>query len=207
MPPRPTPGWDAIDALARAHDHVVRRVELLTLGVPDSTITRRTRPAGPWQRILPGIVALQSGPLSQDQRVRAALRYTGADAIVTGSEALRRFALRSVPATTDVHILIPDHRKVRSVGFVVVERRTRLPTPRVREQVPLAPPARAGLDVARRSGSVRETRAILAELVQRRFCTVAELGRELADGSVWGSALPRRVLAVCPATCGGPRDA
>lgn len=55
--------------------------------------------------------------------------------------------------------------------------------------------ARAVADTARKLESLRDVRAVVADSVQRGWCRVAELARELDEGPSRGSARFRRVLA------------
>lgn len=180
---------------AKSTHEAIRVRTLEALGMHSGTVYRRCRPGGPWQRLLPGVIALHNGPPSALQRVWAALLYSGEDAVVTGVAACQRHGLRNVPEQSQVHILIPWERKVHSSGFVIVERSTRLPQPLLRAGVPLSPLPRAAIDACRRLSALDPCRALLTEAVQRRLTTHADLARELALSSTRGSALPRRVLA------------
>ncbi|RSS33995.1 hypothetical protein EF912_37135, partial [Streptomyces sp. WAC07061] len=68
-----------------------------TAGVPGGTVTSRTRPGGPWQRLLPRVYLLQTGPPDHRQRALAAVLYaaepaadplSGETAALTGAAAL-----------------------------------------------------------------------------------------------------------------------
>jgi hypothetical protein len=174
--------------------HVVHLRDLRGLGMRDSTIARRCRSGGPWQRLLPGIVLLHAGPVTRDDRRRAALLHCGPDSVLTGLDALALHGFEQAPHPSgSVHVLVPAERRRAGSGHVLVERTDRLPHPSA-GRWPLAPPARAALDAARRLRSRTQVRAVLAEAVQRNRCTVAALGAELAAGSRRGTAIPRLVL-------------
>jgi hypothetical protein len=151
--------------------------------------------------VLPGIVLLFTGRPTVDQLTFAALLLGGSDAMVTGIDACRRHGLRRGPVRriddqkSEIHILVPAKRQVRSVEFVHVERTCRLPTPVMRDGVPLAPLVRACTDAGRRIRSTAEVTELFAEPVQRRMCTVAALWAELTSGTRRGTAVPRAVLA------------
>ena len=100
---------------------------LLALGVPRSTVYRRCLPEQGWQLLLPGVVLLNAGKPTDEQRLWAAVLYAGSDARVTGLVAAGRHGLRRVPQADSVHVLVPSDRHPRSTGFVVIERTTRLP--------------------------------------------------------------------------------
>lgn len=179
------------------------RAVAAALDITERTVYRRCLDGGPWRRVLPGIVLLFTGRPTTDQLVHAALLLCGPDALVTGIEACRRHGLRRGPVRRDeqddrypeIHVLVPKERQVRSVGFVHVERTTRLPVAARRGGVPLAPLVRACTDAARRIRSAPEVTELLSEPVQRRLCTASALSAELAAGSRRGTAVPRAVLA------------
>ena len=186
----------APDEIARYCGTTVVAVEdLANLGMSTSTIAHRCRPEGPWQRLLPGVVLLHNGPITRDDRRRAAVVHCGAGTLITGLDALQLQGMARMPHPSGpVHVLLPADRRRAGAGRVLAERTDRLP-PAHPGRWPLAPPARAALDGSRRLTSRTEVRATLAEVVQRGRCTPADLFRELADGSGRGSALPRAVLA------------
>ncbi len=173
---------------------MVRATDLEQIGVPRRTISRRCAPDGPWRTLLPGIILLSNGEPTDEHRVRGALLHARNDAVLTGTWALRRYGLERVPAKEEVHVLIPANRGVADVGFAHVERTHRLPRPRLREGVPAAPVPRAVIDAARRLTDDDEIQAMMAESVQRRFCTTAMLEDELDQAGRAGTAIPRRAL-------------
>ncbi|WP_199746242.1 hypothetical protein [Amycolatopsis sp. WAC 01416] len=173
---------------------MIRAVDLEQIGVPRRTISRRCAEGGPWRKLLPGIVLLSSGTPTDEHRVRAGLLHAGQDAVLTGTWALRRHGLERVPRQEEVHVLIPANRGVAGVGFVHVERTTRLPRPHLRSGLPVAPVPRAVIDAARRLTGEDEIQAMMAESVQRRFCTTDMLTRELDQAGRNGTALPRKAL-------------
>lgn len=68
---------------------------------------------------------------------------------------------------------------------------------------PVTPVVRAVLDRARRLRDVDAVRALVAEAVQRRFCTPAQLALELDAGSKRGTALVRRDARYAAAAAAG----
>ncbi len=177
--------------------------QLMALGFRESTVYRRCLDTGPWRRLLPGVVALFTGTPTQNQYVLAALLLCGPDAVVTGIEACRRHGIRRGLArrpddrseeASEVHVLVPSQRQVRSVGYVHVERTGRLPAPVVRGGVPLTPVPRACMDAVRRIRRPGDVTELLSDAVQRGLCTVPQLAYELESGSRRGTAVPRAVL-------------
>ncbi|GLZ47587.1 hypothetical protein Acsp06_37720 [Actinomycetospora sp. NBRC 106375] len=167
---------------------------LVELGVDETTAYRRCRQDGPWQRLLPGTVLLHNGTPTRREREIAALVYCGPDAMLTGVAAARHHGLRRLPDDETVHVLVPAHRQVRSVGFVVVERTTRPPRPVERDGLAVAPLVRAVLDEARRRRDPTSISALVAEPVQRRMLQIEQLEEELEAGCRRGTAAPRAVL-------------
>ncbi|NYD37356.1 hypothetical protein [Actinomycetospora corticicola] len=89
-----------------ADDDVIAVVELVRLGVPETTVYRRCRPGGPWRLLAPGVVLLTTGVPTRSQRLRAALLHGG----------------------PEHHFMTPDqvieterqHRAYRSAGLHVI---------------------------------------------------------------------------------------
>ncbi|RZQ62555.1 hypothetical protein EWH70_19935 [Amycolatopsis suaedae] len=137
---------------------------------------------------------LSNSEPNERQCTRAALLKGKTGSMITGLWAARRYGLRRLPEPRLVHLLAPASREVTSVGFVLIERTTRLPNPTFRNGVPLAPVVRAVLDGVRRLRDIDAIRALLAEAVQRGYARLEDLIEELNLGSQRGSALPRRAL-------------
>ncbi|WP_233621880.1 hypothetical protein [Amycolatopsis sp. WAC 04182] len=174
---------------------VITVARLVELGVPARTCYRRCQPGRAWRLLLPGVLLLGGGEPSHRQLIDAALLYAGREAVVTGAAACRGRGLRAVPAgPMRVHLLVPHEQKVISSGFVIVERTTRMPRPHFEDGVPVAPLARAALDLCRRLRSPRAVSALLAEAVQVGRLSPAKLLEELDAGSNRGSAIPRAAL-------------
>lgn len=191
--------WAEYPELLRhqSREGVVRALTLESLEMSSKVIYRRCLPGGPWQRLLPGIILLHNTEPTRRELVIAALLYGGPQSVVTGVEACRRYGLHmpsEFPAG-DVHVLIPHQVKVRSSEFVTIERTVRLPSPWVREGIPLAPLARATTDAARRVRAEEPIGKLLVEAVQRGRCSPDSIGTELNHGSKRGTAMPRRLLA------------
>ena len=91
-------------------------------------------------------------------------------------------------------MLVPEDRRLHGSDYLVVERTKRLPEPVVRDDVPLAPLARAVLDACRRFKSHDLARALITEAVQRGRVSPHWLRHELETGSKRGTAIPREVL-------------
>jgi hypothetical protein len=186
-------GDPAIHQRASRHG-AIKVATLVELGVPARTAYRRCTPGGPWQRPRPGVVLLCATTSTKRQLVEAALLYAGPASVVTGLESCRRHGLRNLPDEYGVHVLVPEDRRLHGSDYLVVERTKRLPEPVVRDDVPLAPLARAVLDACRRFTSHDPARALIAEAVQRGRVNPHWLRHELETGSQRGTAIPREVL-------------
>ena len=175
-------------------DGVIRTAELLAAGVTNYAVAARCRPSGPWQRVLPGVVLMSTGAPTRRQRLRAAVAYAGAGAVITGTDALREQGV-VLPCQSDVLILVPADRRLASRSFLTVERTTRPPAPVWRAALPLAPIVRATIDAARHERDYFRLRTLLLAPVAVGACTLAELRAELAAGNQRGTAAPRELLA------------
>ena len=187
----------AVNTLIRLQDHVVAHRQLVELGFPERVIRQRTTTGGPWQRILPSTYLTQTGPPSRHQLMRSALLYCGSDrtwgALLTGTAALELYGVRRLPRQSRIHVLVPCDSLRTSTGHAVIERTPRMPGQVTRSAMACTPFIRALIDAARRSEDVDEVRAVLAEAVQRRFCTPAQILEEVANGPMRRSRLAHQV--------------
>ncbi|HWM07065.1 MAG TPA: hypothetical protein VNP92_32405 [Actinophytocola sp.] len=177
-----------------ALDNVVRVADLRAAGVSNHALAARCRPSGPWQRILPGVVLLTSSPPTRRQRLRAALLYSGHDAVLTGTDAMRAQGV-AVPTTEEVLVLIPAGRRLASRSYLTVERTTRLPPSLRRAGLPVAPLIRATLDAARHEQDRERLLNLLLTPVRTGACSIADLRVELNNGNQRGTAAIRALLA------------
>jgi hypothetical protein len=176
---------------------VIARAQALQCGLTPRALQHRTRPGGPWQRVLPGVYVTTTGDPTFDHQCMAALLYAGDGSMITGLAALRRYQIgpqrgRRAP----IQVLIPAARRRASGDFVAVERTTRMPR-RFSADGPIqyALPARAAADAARVLTDLGAVRAVVAGVVQRGHCTVRDLAAELADGPRRQSRCLRIALA------------
>ena len=95
-----------------------------------------------------------------------------------------------------IDVLVPERRQRLSTGFARLHRTARMPT-RVSSSGPvhLTLVPRAVADTARQLTDLRDVRAVVADAVQLRRCTVSQLAEELRNGPIKGSAMFRSVLA------------
>lgn len=186
-----SPEFEALRATAT--DGVTTSARLRREGISASTVATRCQLGGPWRRLLPGVIMLGDGEPTRRQQLRAAVHYTGPDAVVSGLDALRACGAPLMPSR-EVQVLVPPERRMQSRDFVSIERTSRLPGPVLRDGLPFAPPARAAMDAARRETDYDRLRRVLTLPVYYGLCTVADLRAELDAGNQRGSAAVRGML-------------
>jgi very-short-patch-repair endonuclease len=156
--------------------------------------------SGRWQRPCPGVVVAHSGPMTEQQRLWAAVLWAGPGAVLAGLTAarldqLQGFPGRGSPAEEPIHLLVPSPRSVRrkSPGLPVVVHYSRwlgdddihplrMP-PRTRI-------ARSVVDSAAWMATDRGAQAVLAAGVQQRLVRVRDLTAVVARNQ----RLPRRAV-------------
>jgi very-short-patch-repair endonuclease len=185
----------ALQALADQQDHVATLSQLEQLGIPAATACYRSKGGRPWTRLLPGVYLLQTGPPNDRQQNRAALLYAGDGAVITGVSAMVLYGFRYVSALPQAHVLVPHERRRVSTARVRVERTIRMPRPQFLHGLPVSPAARAVVDGARMIRESREIRAVVAEAIQRQFCSIEALAQELRTGQCRGTAATRAAFA------------
>lgn len=195
--PRARVDQQALAELLAPGRSVATHAQLQQVGVPLSTITRRIQRGGPWQRLLPGVVAGHRGVPTTYERRLAALQYAGPGAALTGLDALQVQGVRLGELRRDarVHVLVPHECHRSSHGFALVTRSRRPAVPTVVHGLPCVGPARAVVDACRRTEDLGTVRELVAAVVQQRRCTSAELVEEVRLAARQRSALAREALA------------
>lgn len=147
-----------------------------------------------WQRVVPGIYASFTGPLTPRHRLRAALLHAGPSAVVTGGRACSAHGMRYVPTESPLVLLVPTTVSRQKTALADLRRVPVMPRYRLLQGIPVALPERAVLDACHGAVSLREVRAMHCESVQRGLTTPDRLSAELG-GACWkGAALCRRAL-------------
>jgi len=173
----------AVERTRLGQGDLITRAQALSCGLSQDALRHRIRAGGPWKVVLPGIYLTHSGMLTGGQREIAAALYAGPEYAITGLTALQRHGIR-VPLAETVDVLIPATRKRQSAGFVHTRRTHRMPEPPwLSAGIRWAPAARAVADAARGGLELSDVRAIVADAVQRRKCSVTQLAAELRAGS------------------------
>ncbi|MFE2145353.1 hypothetical protein ACFXA3_27065 [Streptomyces sp. NPDC059456] len=139
----------------------------------------------PWQEILPGVFLLHPGAPTGEERLHAALLYAGrrgGEAMVTGLAALALYRFASAPvlhALTQIDVLVPHTRRLRSVSTVRIVRTHTPPRPQELTGLPVAPVARALADAVGQLADAGTVRRLLSEAVRGGHCEPAAVVREL----------------------------
>lgn len=177
---RPLP-VDLARACAAQHG-LFTRAQAYRAGVTREALRWRAGPGGTWQPVAGGVFASFTGPLSEEQRLQAALLYAGRPAMLCGGTTCRLLGLRAAPAEDRVQVLLPAQRHVVSVGFVVVHRTRNLPRARSVAGWRSAPAGFAVAQHARHSPHLESVQALVAEALQRRLVSYDQLAAELRSG-------------------------
>ncbi|HUQ54744.1 hypothetical protein [Lentzea sp.] len=172
--------------------HIKSTADLRESGLSPREVLHACTPAGPWQRLLPGVVLTRPSPPTRLDRLRAVLTFAGPSSVITGADALARQGA-ALPLPRHVHVLAGSNAR-RSHPWILLERTTRPPEVVLRDGLRLAPPARAAVDLARRELNPRAVVALLDAVVDARLCTPGELREELRLCSRRGTALVRQAL-------------
>ncbi|MFI5665187.1 hypothetical protein [Streptomyces sp. NPDC051704] len=139
----------------------------------------------PWQEVLPGVFLLHPGTATSEERLHAALLYAGrrgGEAMITGLAALALYRFGSAPALlalTQIDVLVPHTRRLRSVDAVRIVRTHTPPSPQQVTGVPVAPVARALADAVAQLSDAGTVRRLLSEAVRGGHCEPSAVVREL----------------------------
>lgn len=181
MPKRSVFDHDCLRTTLESQGQVITRGQALACGIPHSTVNSWCRPGGKWQKLLPGVYSAVTGRPTVEQRQVAALLYAGAASMITGPAAIRLHRLRS-PGSDAIDVLVPWTVKRQSIAFVRIHRTRRMPDCYVNGAIRFVRVARAVADAARQFTALDDVRAVVAEAVQRRACTIGAIGLELDNG-------------------------
>lgn len=190
-----------------AQDGFITRTQALEAGMSKAALRHAIRPDGPWQRVAPGVYATFTGTLTQRQLLRAALLSAGPDAMLSGVVACRAHGMRYVPEAAVPLVLVPHRQRAASTSLAAVRRVARMPRARTVSGLAVAPVERAVVDALRHAPpivaapSLRDTRALVCESVQRHLTTPERLSAEVAAAPRNGTALLRQALADVTAGC------
>jgi hypothetical protein len=167
-------------SLAGKQHGVIARAQALDCGMTERVVDYRIRGGGPWKTLLPGVYLTHTGRPDDAAREMAALLYAGPRSILTGVAALRRHDLSAGQpggpgGNRDglVDVLVPLDGRRADVAFARLHRTGRLPRGFcVAGEARFALPTRAVADAVRPMSDLSEVRAVVAEAVQRRRCSI-----------------------------------
>jgi hypothetical protein len=173
----------------------------MRLGIGRSHIRTEIR-RGNWRSLGRGVVLTRPDTPTRADWAAVGLALAGADAALTGWDALRVRGLGG-PTPPDSHVLVLTHRPVARVVGRVRIRQTDRPyamsmTSVEADAYPLTPVvsvARAVADTALLHTALNPVRALVASAVQRGRCEVTDLVAELHAGPRNGSRLLRLALS------------
>lgn len=193
---KPLQPWarTAIQRLITEGRGIVTCAHWLKADLDPGLLSWRARPAGPWQRVHPGVYATHSGQLTPDERLLAAHAYCGDGSMVTADGALIHLSLFDQRLPERLVFLVPHERRRKSLADLEVERTRFLPTASTGLVVPAAPIARAIVDACRRTDSQDRVRHLVGLAIQRRKATVTELRDALAQAPHRGTSLLREAI-------------
>ncbi|MEV7173528.1 hypothetical protein AB0O42_34050 [Streptomyces sp. NPDC089922] len=192
-----------ITRIARRQLNMATHHQLHRAGVPTATISGRSRRGGPWQRLLPRVYLLQTGPPDTRQHALAAVLYaarpdtdplSGATAALTGGAALALLGIRDAPPEP-LDVLVRAPRSVAPAGTVRPATTARWPATITLSGVPSTRPVRAATDFAARTDDPDLVRSVLANVVQGGWCHPDDLHAELRAGRIRGRPAVREAAA------------
>lgn len=162
-------------SLARSQDGVVRRDQLLELGVTHRHVALQVR-AGRWSLLGPNVVVLSTGVLSRRQQMYAGCAHVGARGALAGWTVLEERRLQGWDQPL-VHTVVRHGHRPGNLPGVVVHQTRNL------DAVDIAPgpgprsvtPARAAIDAAGWLRSARSASGLVLAVAQQRISTPAEM--------------------------------
>ncbi len=155
----------------------------------------RSRLRDRWQRVLPGVYATFTGALTFEHRCRAALLFSGGEALLSDRTMLALLGARYLPADERIHVLIPQHRNVHSRDWLTVRRTHYFPTPLVVRGFRCVPTERACAELAHRLPDDRTALAVVSWALTDHLVDLPGLEAAFEHLPVVGAAGANRVLA------------
>lgn len=182
-------------ALIRDQHGVLSATQAVFCGLSRETMRRRVL-RGLWQRPVPGVYALQSGPPNRLQWLIAAQLYAGEGSVLTGRAALSVHGLEvdgprrlddpvADPIAIDqLHALVPHRMRRQNIARLRITRTTRVPKPTRFGVLRIAPLARSIVDsclTAVEDGEAASIDGIVTAALTDGRVRLAELEDELSN--------------------------
>jgi hypothetical protein len=203
----------ALSALINTQHGVVTAAQAKAGGLPHETLRRRVQ-RGLWQRLVPGVYALQGSPPSRVQWLVAAQLYAGEQSVLTGEAALAVHGIRLPRDRIDeaegfgvqgeycasryrLDALVPHGRRRQSVAHLRIIRTTRVPEATRIGALRVAPLARSVVDgclAAVADGEPEAIDGIVTAALEDGRVQLTELEYELGKSSRRHSAVIRAGL-------------
>ncbi|MEU0522924.1 hypothetical protein [Streptomyces niveus] len=201
MPTPTTADTAAIDRLARTQMRLATSGQLRATGLSTSTAARRCAPGGRWQRLLPGVVLIQTGKPDVWQQLLAAVLFaargasvmSGRTAVLTGEAVLAIYGVRGARADR-ADVLVDAGRRLRDRSYVRLHPTRRWPPTLRGEGIPCVRAVRAASDFAAHEPSPDRVRALLVSTVQKGRCHPDDLRAELHASHALRNPAVRAVL-------------
>ncbi|MFN2625501.1 MAG: DUF559 domain-containing protein [Mycobacteriales bacterium] len=186
------PTWPNADDIITISD--VRAAGMTVAAVRAQVRARR------WRRVLPRVYCTHNGPLTRRTWLRACLRYGGRGACLSAFTAAEVHGLRA-PRVKEVHMTIPEHRRVRRQPGLVLHRSSLVDDSLVQERDELRV-VRVELAAVQIALAARAAAAAVISAVVQQGLTTAERLRACA---LYVRA-PAWLLAVVDDVAGGTRS-
>lgn len=194
----PEAAVDAVDLPDVARDQlgVLTRSQILAAGITKEQL--RWKLGRTWRIILPGVVLLEPGLPSHDQRLVGALLLAGPRSWLAGPTAAHLHGLPGAPDLTTqqrVHVLVPAPSRPRTVLWVSI-RRTRLVGEHLIERgsIRYSCRARAVVDAAALAATEGDARALIIGAIQRGLVRADDLAHWIEARQPRGRRVLRRAL-------------
>jgi hypothetical protein len=171
---------DLAEMCARQAGVLTTAAACLSMG--ESAVRWRLR-SGRWRRVCHGVIVTQSGPLTERQRLWAAVLAAGDGAVLAGLTAAGLDGLGGFDERR-IHLLVPASRQVRkALRGLAVHRSAVLTDDDVHplRRPPRTRLARSLVDAAAWAGTDRLARAVLAAGVQQRLVRATDLSQVIEN--------------------------
>lgn len=165
---------DLVGELTSSQAGVLSRRQALDAGLTQERINHLLD-SGRWQRVLPGVYAVFTGPRTYLTRACAAVLYAGRGAAL-GMETAEYFWGLTDKPPSQIHVIVPADRRVTSQPGVRVHIRTALPS-RIHpvRWPPMTCVEDTVLDLVERATAAQDVVGIVTRACQRRLTTAARL--------------------------------
>jgi hypothetical protein len=161
-----------VEWLLEIQSGVATTRQLMARGITRGRI-RAQLAAGRWQRTCPRVVIAHGGPVSYMCRVWSAALWAGSGALVSHQTA--GFLLGVVEREpSEVHIAIPESRRLAAPPGVVLHRTSRL-EPELRRRPPQTTIERTTLDLVSAAPTADAVVAVVSRVLQARLTIEARL--------------------------------